>query len=107
MSSRNWRRNKGDEERKTGAENRTSLFSTLKKELIYLTKFDTKQQAAGEIFEFIEIFYNRKRLHSALGYLSPLEFVRKDSFGEIKSLIENKKEEILTNINQTVAYLAV
>ena len=84
-----------------------SFFSTLKKELIYLTKFDTKQQAAGEIFEFIEIFYNRKRLHSALGYLSPLEFVRKDSFGEIKSLIENKKEEILTNINQSVAYLAV
>jgi transposase InsO family protein len=84
-----------------------SFFSTLKKELIYLTKFETKEQAAAEIFEFIEIFYNRKRLHSALGYVSPVEFkmktliVRKDSFGG------NKKEESLTNINQTVAYLAV
>jgi putative transposase len=60
-----------------------SFFSTLKKELIYLTNFETKEQAAVEIFQFIEIFYNRKRLHSALDYLSPVEF-------RLKNLIENK-----------------
>lgn len=76
-----------------------SFFSTLKKELIYLTKFETKQQAVIEIFEFIEIFYNRKRLHSALNYLSPVEF-------RMKNLTENKKEVLLIN-NQKVAYLAV
>lgn len=76
-----------------------SFFSTLKKELIYLTKFETKQLAAIEIFEFIEIFYNRKRPHSALDYLSPVEF-------KMKNLAENKKEEILIN-NNRVAYLCV
>lgn len=77
-----------------------SFFSTLKKELIYLTKFETKQQAATEIFEFIEIFYNRKRLHSALDYQSPLEF-------KLKKIIENKKEKKLINNNYKVAYLCV
>ena len=54
-----------------------SFFSTLKKELIYLTNFGTREQATLEIFEFIEIFYNRKRLHSALTYESPIEFKKK------------------------------
>lgn len=78
-----------------------SFFSTFKKELIYLTNFETKEQASVEIFEFIEIFYNRKRLHSALGYQSPLEFILKENF-------ENKKDELLINNNyQKVAYLCV
>jgi len=77
-----------------------SFFSTLKKELIYLRNFETKEQAATEIFEFIEIFYNRKRLHSALSYLSPEEFKQ-------KKFNENKKEEILINNNRRVAYLCV
>lgn len=77
-----------------------SFFSTLKKELVYLTNFETKEQAATEIFEYIEIFYNRKRLHSALGYMSPAEF-------KMKNLIENKKEKILINNNRRVAYLCV
>ena len=51
-----------------------TFFSTIKKELIYLTKFETKEQAKNEIFEYIEIFYNRHRLHSSLGYLSPVEY---------------------------------
>lgn len=76
-----------------------SFFSTLKKELVYLTNFETKEQAITEVFQFIEIFYNRKRLHSALDYLSPVEF-------EMKKFVENKKDEILIN-NNRVAYLTV
>ena len=77
-----------------------TFFSTLKKELVYLTEFETRQQAESEIFEFIEIFYNRKRLHSSLGYLSPVDF-------GMNKKIESKKEEIRINNNQTVAYLSV
>ena len=51
-----------------------TFFSTLKKELVYLTKFETKDQARREIFEYIEIFYNRQRSHSSLDYLSPVEY---------------------------------
>lgn len=53
-----------------------SFFKTLKTECIYQHKFINKEQAALIVFEFIEIWYNRKRLHSALGYLSPAEFER-------------------------------
>lgn len=51
-----------------------SFFSTLKKELIYHRKFRTRDQARREIFEFVEVFYNRQRMHSYLGYMSPEEF---------------------------------
>lgn len=51
-----------------------SFFKTLKVGCVYQNKFETKQQAALIVFEYIEIWYNRKRLHSALGYLSPQDF---------------------------------
>lgn len=51
-----------------------SFHSVLKKEFIYCTKFRTKAQAQQEVFEYIELFYNRKRIHSSLGYLSPDRF---------------------------------
>jgi len=51
-----------------------SFFKTLKAECVYQNKFETRQQAALIIFQYIEIGYNRKRLHSALGYSSPQEF---------------------------------
>lgn len=50
-----------------------SFFSTLKGECAEGI-FETRAKAKSEIFEYIEIWYNRKRLHSTLGYLSPLEF---------------------------------
>ena len=51
-----------------------SFWATLKTELVYQQHYATRQQAKQSIFEYIEVFYNRKRLHSSLGYLSPESF---------------------------------
>lgn len=51
-----------------------SFWSSLKRELVHRSRFATRQQARAAIFEWIEIFYNRERLHSALGYKSPVDF---------------------------------
>lgn len=51
-----------------------SFFHTLKTELIKQNKYKTRLEARLSLFEYIEIFYNRKRLHSSLGYLSPVEY---------------------------------
>ena len=51
-----------------------SFWSTLKIESIYRQEFDTRNQARAEIFDYIEIFYNRQRSHTALCYLSPVDF---------------------------------
>ena len=51
-----------------------SFWSTLKTELVHHERYATRQQARASIFEYIEVFYNRKRLHSALGYQSPEVF---------------------------------
>lgn len=51
-----------------------SFHSVLKKEFIYCTTFHTKEQAQQEMFEYLELFYNRKRIHGSLGYVSPARF---------------------------------
>ena len=51
-----------------------SSFSRLKVELIYAEKFETVGQMKSAVFEYIEVFYNRLRRHSALGYQSPAEY---------------------------------
>lgn len=51
-----------------------SFFGTLKKELIHHRRYLTRDEAKQEIFEYIEVFYNRMRRHSTLGYYSPAEF---------------------------------
>ena len=51
-----------------------SFFHTLKTEEIYRKKYFTRQQAKREIIEYVEIFYNRKRSHSTLGYKTPLQY---------------------------------
>jgi putative transposase len=56
-----------------------SFWSTLKEELIYRHPWPTRARARQAIFEFIEVFYNRQRLHSALGYLSPAEYEARGS----------------------------
>jgi len=48
-----------------------SFFSTLKTELIYRTPLATVPATRTAVFEYIEVFYNRQRIHSALGYQSP------------------------------------
>lgn len=53
-----------------------SFFATIKKELVHRTRFATRQEAHKAIFSYIEIWYNRKRKHSTLGYLSPEAFER-------------------------------
>lgn len=47
---------------------------TLKQELIYRRHFKTRAEARQAIFDFIEVFYNRQRLHSSLDYCSPIDF---------------------------------
>jgi len=51
-----------------------SFFATLKKELIYRNHYRTKAEAKKAIFEYIEVWYNRRRLHSSLGFKSPVQF---------------------------------
>ncbi len=54
-----------------------SFISTLKNELVHHLQFRTREEAKTAIFEYIEVFYNRQRLHQTLGYLSPAEFERR------------------------------
>ena len=56
-----------------------TFFASLKTELIGDRIFVSREQARREIFEYIEVFYNRQRLHSYLGYLTPHEFERSAS----------------------------
>lgn len=51
-----------------------SFFGTLKRELVYHRRYETREAARQDIFEYIEVFYNRRRRHSTLGYDSPAEF---------------------------------
>ena len=51
-----------------------SFFHTLKVELIHRTKFSSREEAKRRIFEYVEMYYNRKRAHSTLGFLSPFDF---------------------------------
>ena len=53
-----------------------SFYRTLKIELIYQQNYETRVQSQRDIFEYIEIFYNRERLHSSIGYYSPEEYER-------------------------------
>jgi putative transposase len=51
-----------------------SFFASLKKELVHGADFATRAEARAAIFEYIEVFYNAKRRHSSLGYVSPAEY---------------------------------
>ena len=51
-----------------------SFFATAKRECLYLRKYATIDEVKKDIFEYVELFYNRKRMHSYLGYMSPVEY---------------------------------
>lgn len=51
-----------------------SFFSTLKKELVYRRAYVTREEARKDIFQYIAVFYNRRRLHSSLGYQTPAAY---------------------------------
>ncbi len=73
-------RYKGDSWDNTVAE---SFFHTLETELTHQCKFKSRKEAKNVIFEYIEVFYNRIRIHSANDYLSPAEF---EALTETKAL---------------------
>jgi putative transposase len=50
-----------------------SFFASLKKERVYQVRFRTRAEARAAVFAYVEVFYNRQRLHSALGYRTPAE----------------------------------
>jgi putative transposase len=53
-----------------------SFFASLKKELVHDEDYATREEARASLFEYIEVFYNRVRRHSSLGYKSPVEYER-------------------------------
>ncbi len=59
-----------------------SFFKTMKTELVYQRTFKTKEHAYLAIFEYIEVWYNRQRIHSSLDYLTPIE---------VEKMMMNKK----------------
>jgi putative transposase len=52
-----------------------SFFNSLKNERVHGTRYATRQAAEADVFEYIEVFYNRTRRHSTLGYKSPIQFM--------------------------------
>ena len=54
-----------------------SFFKSLKSECVYGARFENRQVAALEIFQYIEVFYNRQRIHSSLGYRTPIQMEQK------------------------------
>jgi transposase InsO family protein len=57
-----------------------SFFATLKTELVIDADWATREEARGALFRYIEMWYNRRRRHSSLGYVSPLEFEHTHDF---------------------------
>ena len=53
-----------------------SFFGNLKNEVIHHCDFESRDAARAAIFDYIELFYNRNRIHQSLGYVSPVEFER-------------------------------
>jgi putative transposase len=68
-----------------------SFFATLKKELIHGRSWPTKAELRSEVFEYIEVFFNRRRRHSTLGMLTPAQF-------EAQTLTHNEKIELAATV---------
>lgn len=62
-----------------------SFFHTLKTEHVFFYKFKTRKEAVRSIFEYVEVFYNRQRIHSTLNFLSPQEFEQQEHIKKMES----------------------
>ncbi|MCK9876307.1 IS3 family transposase, partial [Frankia sp. Ag45/Mut15] len=60
-----------------------SFWATLKKEFIHLHPFDTIDRVRAGVFQYVEVYYNRQRIHSSIGYLTPVEFEEKFDRGSL------------------------
>jgi putative transposase len=70
-----------------------SFFATLECELIDRTTFHTRKEAQLEVFDFIEAFYNRKRRHSSIDYLSPVNFECRSAPAEQETMAESNRSD--------------
>ena len=75
-----------------------SFFNSLKNERVHGTRYETRADAEADLFEYIAIFYNRRRRHSTLGYCSPTQFLL-----DWLSEHENKKTLPVSGAATTVA----
>jgi len=78
-----------------------SFFHTLKTEHVFFQNFSTRAEAIQSIFEYVEVFYNRQRLHSTLGYLSPCEFEEQQS---LKEKEKNKNLPLFDTLTKEVNF---
>lgn len=62
-----------------------SFFGTLKQELVHRVTYATREEARASLFEYIEVFYNRQRLHSTLGYLSPVQYEERRKLPQLRA----------------------
>ena len=53
-----------------------SFSNSLKNERVYTTRYATRDEAIADLFDYVEVFYNRSRRHSTLGYRSPVKFLQ-------------------------------
>ena len=61
-----------------------SFSKTLKRELVEERRYGTRDEARQDIFKYIEFYCNRARMHSSLGYMSPVEYERQYAWGVLK-----------------------
>lgn len=60
-----------------------SFYRTIKRELIRDAHYETPEEAQKEVFKYIELYYNNKRMHSSLGYISPTQFEEQNSHNSL------------------------
>jgi putative transposase len=77
-----------------------SFFATLKKELVHRQSWPTRRGLTGEVFEYIEGFYNRTRRHSTLGYLSPADYENRTLINPGASLAASRLAHSPNNISR-------